>query len=316
MQKEETTIAITAKKDLIGPSTEPPPEKTKMRIEFLTEPADKVVEEATAAPAAPAIDLKTQIADRVRTDCKEQGILTSEETLIGLAAGNKPHDAISAALAEMTKDPGYADIKAVTTASGLVFFYSERHIKVAEAAAKSLLEEVKFRIGERVRADSRDTQLLTPVDGLYGEIGWDKSAYNPDEIRKDPRYEDIKTVTASSGEQFFYSTRHMSDYFAVLLSRVAAHDPCATIAETVRDESRIYPRPTCVLLFKEKLFGMNEADLKEIVDKTLQRPEYGDLKMMVHPATGGVYLYSSQHMDGDTAFSLMDWQEVGKDANP
>jgi hypothetical protein len=313
MQDEETTTNKTAAKDLIGPETEPPPEKTKMRIEFLTEPPGEPVKEA---PAPPDIDLKVQIAGRIRTDCSEQKNLTSEETLVGLASGQKPHEAVSAALAEMAKDPAYADIKAVTTASGLVFFYSERHIKVTEAAAKSLLEEVKFRIGEKVRADSRDTQLLTPVDSLYGEIGWDKSAYNPDEIRKDPRYEDIKTVTAATGEQFFYSTRHMSDYFAVLLSRVAAHDPCATVAETVRDESRIYPRPTCVLLFREKLFGMNEADIKEIVDKTLERPEYSDLKMMVHPVTGGVYLYSSQYVDGSTAFALMDWQEVGKDANP
>jgi hypothetical protein len=175
---------------------------------------------------------------------------------------------------------------------------------------------VKFRIGEKVRADSRGTQLLTPVDGLYAEIGWEESACNPDEIRKDPRYEDIKTATAATGERFFYSTRHMSDYYALLLARVAAHDPCATIAETVRDESRIYPRPTCVLLFMEKLFGMKEADLKEIVDKALLKPEYNDLKMMVHPATGGVYLYSSQYMDADLAFALMDWQEVGKDANP
>jgi|GEM_PF-1497165 len=310
MKDEEATTTKADKKDLIGPATEPPPEKTKMRIEFLTEPPEEPVKEA------PPVDLRAQIAERIRTDCSGQGILTAEETLVGLAAGPDPHGAVSAALAEMAKDPGYTDIKAVTTASGLVFFYSERHIKVTEAAAKSLLEEVKFRIGERVRADSRDRQLLTPVDGLYGEIGWDKSVYNPDEIRKDPRYGDIRTVTAATGEQFFYSTRHMSDYFAVLLSRVAAKDPCATIAETVRDESRIYPRPTCILLFKEKLFGMNEADLKEIVDRTLERPEYSDLKKMVHPATGGIYLYSSQYIDGNTAFAKMDWQEVGKDANP
>lgn len=309
MQEEETTTVKATRRDLIGPSEEPVPAITKVNVAFLSEPPSEAAEEA------PAVDLKEKIAERIRTDCNEQGILTSEDTLIGLAPGRR-HEAISAALSEMVKDPGYADIKAVTTASGLVFFYSERHIKVAEAAAKSLLEEVKFRIGERVRADSRDTQLLTPVDSLYGEIGWDRNAYNPDEIRKDPRYDDIKTVTAATGEMFFYSTRHMSDYYALLLARVAAHDPCATIAETVRDESRIYPRPTCVLFFLEKLFGMNEDDLKEIVCRTLQRPEYEDIKTMVHPATGGVYLYSSQYLNADLAFSLMDWQEVGKDANP
>lgn len=309
MQEEETTTAKAAEKELIGPSEEPAPEKTKMRIEFLTETTSKAAEEA------PAVDLKAKIADRIRTDCKEQGILTSEDTVVGLVPGLQ-HDAVSAALAEMAEDPGYADIKAVTTASSLVFFYSERHIKVAEAAAKSLLEEVKFRIGERVRADSRNAELLTPVDGLYAEIGWNRSTYSPDEIRKDPRYEDIKTVTAATGEMFFYSTRHMSDYYALVLARVASHDPCAAIAETVRDESRIYPRPTCILLFLEKMFGVNEDDLKSIVCKTLERAEYNDIKAMVHPVTGGVYLYSNKYLDEERTFTMMDYEEVIRPANP
>jgi len=309
MSEEETTTAGVAQKGRIGPSSEPVTEIPKARIEFLTEPAAEPVEEV------PAVDLKVTISEKIRVDCMGHGILTSEDALIGLVPELQP-DAISAALAEMAADPGYADIKAVTTDSGLVFFYSERHIQAAEAAAKSLREEVKFRIGERVRADSRDTEILTPVDALAAEIGWDRNADSPDEIRKDPRYDDIKTVTAATGELFFYSGRHMSDYYALILARVAAHDPCATIAETVRDESRIYPRPTCILFFREKLFGMNEADLKAIVDKTLARPEFNDIRMLVHPLTGGVYLYSSQNLDREAAFSLMDWQEVGKDANP
>ena len=309
MVEGEATPTRAPKKDLIGPTEEPAPVMSKVNVVFLSEPPIEAVEET------PPVDLKEAIAERIRTDCRDLGILTSEDTLVGLVPGQE-HEAVSAALAEMVKDPGYADIKAVTTASGLVFFYSERHIKVAEAAAKSLLEEVKFRIGGKVRADSRDTQILTPVDPLYAEIGWDKSAYRPDEIQKDPRYADVKTVTAATGEQFFYSTRHMSDYYALVLARVAAHDPCATIAETVRDESRIYPRPTCVLIFREKLFGIDEADLKAVVDKILERPEYSDIKMMVHPTTGGVYLYSSLYLNADNAWYKMDWQEVGRDANP
>lgn len=310
MQEEEKTTAGETKRELIGPTEPPVPEVTKTLVEFLSEPPIVEVEEP------PAVDLKETIAERIRTDCKEQGILTSEEALIGLVPGGEQAGAISAALAEMVKEPGYADIKAVTTASGLVFFYSERHIKVAEAATKSLLEEVKFRIGEKVRADSKDAELLTPVDPLYADIGWDRGAYSPDEIRKDPRYEDIKTVTAATGEMFFYSTRHMSDYYALVLARVASHDPCAAIAETVRDESRIYPRPTCILLFLEKMFGVNEDDLKSIVCKTLERAEYNDIKAMVHPVTGGVYLYSNKYLDEERSFTMMDYEEVIKPANP
>jgi len=309
MQEEEKTTAGETKRELIGPTEPPVPEVTKVNVVFLSEPPIEEVEET------PAVDLKEAIAERIRTDCRDLGILTSEETLVGLVPGQE-HEAVSAALAEMVKDPGYADIRAVTTASGLVFFYSERHIKVAEAAAKSLLEEVKFRIGAKVRAESKDSELLTPVDGLYAEIGWDKSAYNPNEIRKDPRYDDIKTVTAATGEMFFYSTRHMSDYYALVLARAAGHDPCAMIAETVRDESRIYPRPTCILLFLEKMFGVKEDDLKEVVCKTLQRPEFADIKTMVHPVTDAVYLYSNQYLDGERAFVMMDYEEVVRPENP
>lgn len=309
MQEDGNSTELETGKEPVAPSKGPEPEATEGRMEFLAEPA------AEAPEVTPVVDLNERIAERIRTDCREHGILTSEEAVVGLLPGAQ-HDKISAALAEMAKNPDYKDIKAVTTASGLVFFYSERHIKVAEAAAKSLLEEVKFRIGERVRSDSRETEILTPVDALYEEIGWEKSAYGPEELQKDPRYEDIKTITASTGKIFFYSDRHMGRGYAVVLARVAGNDPCATIAETVRDESRIYPRPTCVLLFLEKLFGINENDLKTIVEKTLARPDYSDIKMMVHPATGGVYLYSEKHLDGNSAWSMMDWEEVGRDANP
>jgi hypothetical protein len=310
MQEEEKTTVSVIKMDFIGPTEPPVPEISKSNVVFLSEPPVEEVEEI------PAVDLKETIAERIRADCKELRVLTSEDTLIGLVPGEQPHEAISAALAEMAKDSGYADIKAVTTASGLVFFYSEKHIKVAEAAAKSLLEEVKFRIGEKVRADSKDAEILTPVDSLYAEIGWDRSAYSPDEIRKDPRYDDIKTVTAGTSEIFFYSTRHLSDYYALQLARVAAKDSCVLIAETVRDESRIYPRPTCIMFFLEKLFGVNEADLESVVRNTLERPEFSDIKAMIHPVTGAVYLYSNKYLDRERAFMMMDYEEVIRPANP
>lgn len=309
MQEEEKKTVAEPKRELIGPTEPPAPPVEKINVVFLSEPPVEALVEA------PPVDLKEVIAEKIRRDCSELGILTNEETLVGLVPG-KGSEAVSAALAEMVKEPGYSDIKAVTTASGLVFFYSERHMKVAEAAAKSLLEEVKFRIGAKVRADSKESELLTPVDALYEEIGWEKSAYSPDEIRKDPRYEDIKTVTAATGEMFFYSSRHMSDYFALVLSRAAGHDPCATIAETVRDESRIYPRPTCVQLFLERVFGIREEDLHEVVRRTLERAEFSDIKAMVHPTTGAVYLYSEKYLDGERAFMKMDYEEVIKPANP
>ncbi len=276
---------------------------------LLIEPAGE------AAGGGQAEDLKAKIAGKVRADAQEHAALTPADALLALAP-DLPEGEISAALMEMVAEEDYRDIKAVTTASGLVFLYSEKYINVTEAAGKSLQEEVKFRIGQTVRADSRDSVSLTAVDALYVQLGWDTETSNPHALQEDARYADIRTVTASTGQVYFYSDVHMSANYALILARAAANDPCATIADTVRDASRIYPRPTNCQLFREKAFGINPDDLAATIAVIQQKPEYADIKKMVHPSTGAVYLYSDQFMGEEQAWEIMDWEEVGRLENP
>lgn len=280
-------------------------------------------EEATIAPEGKAAEptneeIQARIAEKVRADSGERSAMTQADTLFALVPGSRK-GAITAILDEMASDPRYADVKALPTASGMVFFFSMNHITPDEAIAKSRGEERKVMIAEKVREDSRDRAALTPpadLRALFPEQDPEGIDALLADMRMDARYADVATVTASTGETFFYSGLHMSGYYALVLSRVAAKNPCATIAAMVRDESRIYPRPTCVQLFLEKPFGLPPCELKAVVDATLSKPEFGDLKMIVHPATGGVYLYSDRYMNFDSASRIMDWQEVGKDANP
>ena len=219
----------------------------------------------------------------------------------------------------MAADERYADIKAVTTASGMVFFLSTTHIGTDEAIAKSRKEELKFLFAEKVRADSKNAAALTSVADLLSlapEMEQDGVSAVLDEMRTDERYADIKPVTSPTGDVYYHSDKHMSGYYAVVLSRVAAKDPVATVAAMVRDESRIYPRPTCIEFFMEPMFQIPPGDLKAVFDEMVQKPEYGDIKLMVHPETGAVYAYSSQYLSGDTAFKKMHWVEVVKPANP
>lgn len=261
---------------------------------------------------------KSRIADRIRKDSAERAALTPVEDAAALVPEGT-QGGLQSLLEEMATEPAYADIKAVTTDSGLVFLLSVKHLPAIEAIGKSRIEDVKFKIAEKVRADSRDGAVLTPVASLLTLApGMDQEGVADllQEMRTDPRYADVKPTNASTGEGFRYSVHHMSDYYAVLLTRAAGKDPCATIAETVRDESRIYPRPTCVQLFQEKLFEISACELESAVETMLRRPEFEDIRKMVHPDTGGIYLFSSKHMNDDLAYSMMDWQEVGKDANP
>lgn len=288
----------------------------KIRVEYKGEPASGTSDKIIAEPTGE--EIKARIAEKVRANARERSAMTPAETVFALVPGTRQGN-ITAILEEIAADDRYTDIKALTTASGRFFFFSKTHMKAEEAIAKSLVEEVKFRIAEKIREDSRDRQELTPAGDLYAlipETEQYKIAAILNEMQSDAMHADIQSVAASTGEVFFYSDLHMSRYYALVLSRVAAKDPCATIAAMVRDESRTYPRPTCVQLFTEDLFGMPISELKGIVEETLKKPEFRDIRMIVHPSTGGVYLYSNNYLTGDQAFALMDWEEVGKDANP
>ena len=269
--------------------------------------------------AEPTVEeIKAKIAERIRTDGEEHAAMTPSEVVFALVPGSQ-QERITAILEGMAADERYADIKAVTTASGMVFFLSTTYIGTDEAIAKSRKEELKFLFAEKVRAESKNAAALTSVDDLLSlapEMEQDGVVAILDEMRTDERYADIKPVTSPNGEVYYHSDKHMSCYYAVVLSRVAARDPVATVAAMIRDESRIYPRPTCIEFFMEPMFQIPPGDLKAVFDELVNKPDYSDIKLMVHPETGGVYAYSSQYLSEDAAFQKMHWVEVVKPANP
>jgi hypothetical protein len=300
MQKDEQTAEDTG----------------KIRVEYTGETESGTSDRKSAEPTVE--EIKERIAEKVRADGEERSAVTPSEVVFALVPGSQ-QDKITAILEGMAADDRYADIKAVTTASGMVFFVSTTHVEASKAMEICRIEEVKFLLAEKVRADSRDDVVLSSSAGLQAlapEMEPAAVAVILEEMRTEERYADIKAVTSPNGNVYYHSDRHMSGYYAVVLGRVAAKDPVATVAAMVRDESRIYPRPTCIQLFLEPMFKIPPDDLKAVFDEMLQKPEYGDIKLMVHPETGGVYAYSSQYLSGDTAFKMMHWVEVEKDANP
>ena len=289
----------------------------KIRIKYGAEETEAV--EVGKNIAEPTVEeIKAKIAEKVRADGEERAAVTPSEVVFAIVPGSQ-QDRITVILEEMSSDGRYADIKAVTTASGMVFFASMKYIEADQAIDICRIEELKFLIAEKVRADSQNDARLTSAADLHSlapEMEQDGIAVILDEMRTEDRYADIKAVTSPTGEVHYHSDRHMSGYYAVVLSRVAAKDPVATVAAMVRDESRIYPRPTCIQFFTEPMFGIPASDLEAIFGEMLQKPEYGDIKLMVHPDTGAAYAYSSEYLNGDEAYKLMHWVEVVKDANP
>ncbi|MDP3177569.1 MAG: hypothetical protein Q8M76_06670, partial [Spirochaetaceae bacterium] len=87
------------------------------------------------------------------------------------------------------------------------------------------------------------------------------------------------------------------------------------VADTVRDESRIYPRPTDIRVFSEEPFSLRESAVMEIVGRLELHPEGADIRSC-RASNRALYLYSSIHLDPNLAQSQAEWIEVGQKENP
>ncbi|MBJ6800885.1 hypothetical protein [Geomonas propionica] len=237
--------------------------------------------------------------------------MTSSRILSVLAKG-LPGELQHGVLEAVSTGALASDIRALVTPSGQLFLYSQDYMTSDDASAKGKLEEVKHAMAERIRRDSRVITALTPLNAIFTlcpEIKPVKVCSLLNEMQTQVQYRDIKTVSAFSGELYLYCDAHITEKYAGLLVRSAVTDACSTIVETVREESRIYPRPTRVSLFTSHVYGIPAATLHPCIVRVLNSPQFSDIRKLVHPETDAEYLYSTLHMNEEQAYSLMKWME-------
>jgi hypothetical protein len=136
------------------------------------------------------------------------------------------------------------------------------------------------------------------LDEAWGEMA------ASDEFRDIVRTKDEKT-----GITYVHSEVLLTAPYAKLMLRTAANDPVYLIVETVRDESKIYPRPTGAAFFENEPFNLVLDDVLVHVE-TIQATEgYSDIKV-IHPSNGATYLFSDRYLDEDRALPMAQWVEV------
>ncbi len=257
------------------------------------------------------------IVEKVRMDSETPGRLTHVEELGPLFPELTPEQ-IVAHLTELVKDEQFSDIRVTFSDSGAAFLYSDTFITPTEASEKIVAEEVQEKIASQVRQDSQVEIRLTPVESLVElapKLEAAKVKGYATAMLGNVTYHDIRPLNGPTGIAYLYSETHMTRNYATILARIEAKDPYTTIAETVREESRVYPRPTRVGLFYEPLFQIESAQLEMIVEGLLRRPEYADIQKIV-ASTGAIYLYSNRYLEPAFAESWVEWEEVGRQNNP
>ncbi|MFC1846532.1 hypothetical protein ACFLYS_00525 [Chloroflexota bacterium] len=262
-------------------------------------------------------EIEMRIAEKVREDSQNLASLTSADTINQLLY-KLDTDNPAVNFADMQKDERFQDIESVVALDGAIYLYSSKYITEGQAEILVQTEDIKPMIAEKVRDDSENLNKLTGIDSLFTEgpaLEIEKIEAALADMEQDNSYRDIKSIVASTGAVYLYSDANITDSYAGILVRAEANDPCATIASTVRDESRIYPRPTSVELFKEGVFNIDPVELEAHVTRTMEQQEFKDIKM-ISVSTGVHYLYSNLYMNEAHAKALAEWEEVEQHDNP
>jgi hypothetical protein len=128
------------------------------------------------------------------------------------------------------------------------------------------------------------------------------------------RYEDLEKLPDKGKGLRLYSSQYMTEsYTRILLQKET--DLLLLMAEVVRENSSIYPRPVPLDLFGHSPFNLTLDQLQGFLEQLTKEEGYRDIKQTT-TSTGNVFLFSSRHLEPDYASMLAEWFDVGEFNNP
>lgn len=128
---------------------------------------------------------------------------------------------------------------------------------------------------------------------------------------------DESIIAAIEGEKdlYLYNSKKMTKSYAEILKNVEDQDIPKMIADKVRKDSEIYPRPTEKRLFINPPFNLNDSKITEALKQMNRQTDYADIKIC-RASNKAEYLYSSKYLSDDHARHLTEWYEVEQELNP
>ena len=125
---------------------------------------------------------------------------------------------------------------------------------------------------------------------------------------------DLKELAGQDGARSYYSSNFMTEAYARLLLQKKG-DRLRLIAETVRENSALYPRPVPLDLFTKPPFELTLQEVLNDLERMAGEEEYRDI-VSTRTSTSRVFLYSTLHLEPDHASMLAEWLDVGQSNNP
>ena len=128
------------------------------------------------------------------------------------------------------------------------------------------------------------------------------------------RSEDLHELINQDGSRHYYSSLSMTQAYAGILHQ-KQNNHLQLIAETVRQNSALYPRPVSLDMFTQPPFDLTRQEVLNDIQRMDAEEEYRDIRQ-TRTSVSGVFLYSTLHLDSEYASMLAEWLDVGQFENP
>ncbi len=173
-------------------------------------------------------------------------------------------------------------------------------------------QELLEKAARQIREDSAERVCLTAV-GIFTqppfELTGETCSQLLEALQNEEVYADIQRMSLAPGEdEFLYSDKSISQSYARLLLRKEQNNQCLLIGETVREESKIYPRPMLRAVLTMPPFGISDEVLAQSLEEMAQSEAYRDIKKIT-ASTGNHYLYSDRYLTEAHARHIVEWNE-------
>jgi hypothetical protein len=199
-------------------------------------------------------------------------------------------------------------------------------VEKKEAAAPTPEEAVgalDLEIVNLIRTTSEAGRIVTlneVFEGLVGK-GLLKSEDKEDRAKfgtllKDviKNNEDLREISGKKAAVHYYSQRSMTEAYArILIQKVEG--PLTLMAETIRENSRRYPRPVRLDIFEEPPFDLTPEEISLCLKTMAEQEAYHDIQQTT-TSIGTIFLYSKLHLEPDYASMLAEWVDVGQSKSP
>jgi hypothetical protein len=184
-----------------------------------------------------------------------------------------------------------------------------------EAASHAAIQVVRNRSGQGQLAAEEEVLEELLALGLLEEDAANLSASLAEILSTASHtHDDLRTIPNQEGNKRYYSLQFMTETYARLLLQREG-DPLQLIAEIVRENSALYPRPFPLGAFERTPFTMTREEIQRCLDQMSCHQAYQDIARTITSA-GNVFLYSTLHLDPDYAATLAEWTDVGQHDNP